>query len=206
MKVTILESTCIDIIESIDHVFHISTRDVAEGYGVDRRIIDNHKRLHADELIEGKHWFKFSTNTAGGNQSTIQWTKRGIVRLGFFIKSERAKQFRDWAENYVIDGAEKHQKPNDNSGYLYQLRRENIELKRAINRISKDTTEKLSPDSAQFLLDLIGQISRWIDESERIEAIERNRREKTQRFLDVFVRTMNHPGITEQSMRKSDVI
>ncbi|MDO4763858.1 MAG: hypothetical protein Q4A00_05700, partial [Flavobacteriaceae bacterium] len=30
----------------------------------------------------------------------------GIVRLGFFIKSERAKLFRDWAEELIIKVSE----------------------------------------------------------------------------------------------------
>ncbi len=34
------------------------------------------------------------------------WTKRGIIRLGFFIKSNRAKQFRDWAEDLIIFATE----------------------------------------------------------------------------------------------------
>lgn len=203
MQSVTFNATSLQVVESTDHTFLLSSKDVANGYGISESVLRSHKINQSDELIEGTHFIMTRTSN---NASKTMWTKLGVVTLGFFIKSEQAKEFRKWASNYVIDGAEKYKKPNDNSGYLYQLRRENIELKRAINRISKDTTEKLSPDSAQFLLDLIGQISRWIDESERIEAIERNRREKTQRFLDVFVRTMNHPGITEQSMRKSDVI
>ena len=31
------------------------------------------------------------------------WTKRGIIRLGFFIKSDRARLFRDWAEELIIN-------------------------------------------------------------------------------------------------------
>lgn len=203
MQSVTFNTTSLQVVESTDHTFLLSSKDVANGYGISESVLRSHKNNQSDELIEGTHFIMTRTSN---NASKTMWTKLGVVTLGFFIKSEQAKEFRKWASNYVIDGAEKHHKPHDNSGYLYQLRRENIELKRAINRISKDTTEKLSPDSAQFLLDLIGQISRWIDESERLEAIERNRREKTQRFLDVFVRTMNHPGITEQSMRKSDVI
>ena len=34
--------------------------------------------------------------------NSIMWTKAGVVRLGFFIKSERAKLFRDWAENLIL--------------------------------------------------------------------------------------------------------
>jgi Phage antirepressor protein KilAC domain len=36
-------------------------------------------------------------------QVATLWIKRGIIRLGFFIKSARAKHFRDAAEDLVID-------------------------------------------------------------------------------------------------------
>ena len=38
----------------------------------------------------------------GTEENPIYWTKAGVVRLGFFIKSERAKMFRDWAETVVL--------------------------------------------------------------------------------------------------------
>ena len=85
------------------HTFVVETRWVAKGYGVEPRAIREHKREHADELIEGKHWVVGKTDTLGGIQNATLWTKRGIVRLGFFIKSERAKRFRDAAEDLVID-------------------------------------------------------------------------------------------------------
>jgi len=50
-------------------------------------------------------------STLGGSQDQTLWTKRGIVRLGFFIKSERAKLFRDWAEDFILRPAELAQLP-----------------------------------------------------------------------------------------------
>lgn len=39
--------------------------------------------------------------STGASRGTM-WTKKGVVRLGFFIKSARAKLFRDWAEELII--------------------------------------------------------------------------------------------------------
>jgi prophage antirepressor-like protein len=80
-----------------EHEYVLETRLVARGYGVNRRVIQEHKKEHADELVEGKHWVVGKTDTLGGEQSATFWTKRGILRLGFFIRSERAKRFRDAA-------------------------------------------------------------------------------------------------------------
>ena len=50
------------------------------------------------------------------------WTKRGVVRLGFFIKTSKAKQFRDWAEDYIIERAkEEPQTPKLPTTYLEAL-------------------------------------------------------------------------------------
>jgi hypothetical protein len=40
------------------------------------------------------------TKNAQPNQ--VYWTKAGIIRLGFFIKSPQAKQFRCWAEKLIL--------------------------------------------------------------------------------------------------------
>lgn len=84
--------------------FIMSSREVAEGYGVKTRAIRDHKHLHADELIENKHFFTCVEKIDAGKPPVkyTMWTKRGIIRLGFFIKSERAKKFRDFIEDLVV--------------------------------------------------------------------------------------------------------
>ena len=51
----------------------------------------------------------------------------------FFIKSENAKKFRDWAEDYIV--TTQQQTPKPTTPYINQLERENIELRRAMNRL-----------------------------------------------------------------------
>ncbi|GEM_PF-1888454 len=86
------------------HDWVMPTKDVAAGYGVSEAAIRNHKERHADELLEGKHWGVTKSDTLGGAQDITVWTKRGVIRLGFFIKSEPAKKFRDWAEEFILSG------------------------------------------------------------------------------------------------------
>ena len=90
--------------EHSQHEFLISNKEVALGYGITANNLNKHKSEHSDELIEGKHWLRLEVQTKGGKQKVIHWTKKGIVRLGFFIKSENAKKFRDWAEDYIVNG------------------------------------------------------------------------------------------------------
>lgn len=90
---------------SAEHDFLLNSQEVAFGYGVSSEAIRSHKSRHSDELSEGKHFLTVASCN-GGEPSTL-WTKRGIIRLGFFIRSERAKRFRDAAEDLIVGMSEK---------------------------------------------------------------------------------------------------
>lgn len=86
-----------------EHEYTMPTAAVAVGYGISEVTLRRHKKEHADELLEGKHFTSVQNLNAGNLQRvTTIWTKRGIIRLGFFIKSERAKRFRDMAEDLIL--------------------------------------------------------------------------------------------------------
>jgi prophage antirepressor-like protein len=97
----------IDIIENNNFEFLLTTKEVAKGYGVSIENIRSQKSNHKDELLEEKHFLNnFSFFDGKQHRKTTLWTKRGVIRLGFFIKSERAKKFRDWAEDLVLEKIE----------------------------------------------------------------------------------------------------
>ena len=114
---TVAENLIVTVEPNKEHEFLMTTSEVAKGYGVSGGVIRKHKIEHKDELIEGKHFIvventkmnranngaTFSnSDTKSATYKKTLWTKRGIVRLGFFIKSVRAKLFRDLAEDLVI--------------------------------------------------------------------------------------------------------
>lgn len=105
---TVAENLTVMVEPNKEHEFLMATAEVALGYGVSKSSIWNHKKEHEDELVENKHYFTRLRKAEDGKPPVRQlyWTKRGIVRLGFFIKSERAKLFRDWAEDLVIFATE----------------------------------------------------------------------------------------------------
>ena len=108
---------------SAEHDFLLNSQEVAFGYGVSSEVIRSHKANHADELVEGKHFITVTNSHGGitgveninarqsglkrGNDTQTLWTKRGIIRLGFFIRSERAKRFRDAAEDLIVGMSDK---------------------------------------------------------------------------------------------------
>lgn len=101
MSLTVTEGLAVTIIPNPNHEFLMDTKEVAHGYGVSYGNIREHKRVN-DEFIEGKHFVTAVRFSDTDPYNKVYWTKRGIVRLGFFVKSERAKLFRDWAEELII--------------------------------------------------------------------------------------------------------
>ena len=107
LMLQVTDGLSVAVLPDTSHEFFMSTREVAKGYGLTPNTLRSHVSLNKDELIEGKHFYKaveiFNTLPKGAQPHQTFWTKRGIVRLGFFIKTERAKQFRDWAEELVLN-------------------------------------------------------------------------------------------------------
>lgn len=77
----------------------LPTALVAEGFGCSSEAIRSHKSRNNSELKDSKHWIK---RTDPDNVARIYWSKRGIVRLGFLIDSDRARSFRDAAEDFIL--------------------------------------------------------------------------------------------------------
>ncbi|NJK43960.1 MAG: hypothetical protein HC933_06440 [Pleurocapsa sp. SU_196_0] len=71
------------------HEWLLTTEEVANGFGVRVDSVHRTKRNRSADLINGKHFVHI------GNH--LHWTKRGVIRLGYFIRSPRARQFRDSA-------------------------------------------------------------------------------------------------------------
>lgn len=99
----------VTVIPNENYEFLMTTKEVAHGYGVSPQNIREHQRCN-DDFVEGKHFMKGNSfsDTLGKNAQPHQifWTKRGVIRLGFFVKSEQAKLFRDWAEDLIINALE----------------------------------------------------------------------------------------------------
>ncbi len=101
---------------SPEHGKVLSTADVAKGYGCAEGTIRRHLQNHTDELVEGKHFItvhNLNSNPKAGvpHQKTF-WTPRGVMRLGMFIKSDRAKRFRDWAEDVLLSEVRTAKQPH----------------------------------------------------------------------------------------------
>lgn len=95
----------IEVQPDLEHEWLLSTKDVADGYGLSEQGVRMTKQRNPEEFEEGKHFVYDVTkrDAVRGASKTIMWTKRGVARLGFFIKTPMAKEFRDWAEDYIVN-------------------------------------------------------------------------------------------------------
>lgn len=78
-----------------NHGYLLPTKAVSEGFGVTPETIRSHKRNHQDELSDGLHFLQ--------THAGILWTKLGIIRLSFFINSDRSMRFRLAVEQLILD-------------------------------------------------------------------------------------------------------
>lgn len=108
LSLQVMDNLTVQVLPNTEHEFLMTTHEVAEGYGVSEYAIRVTKMRNA-ELIEGTHFVTAVTICNGKTRNALKiphnttlWTKRGVVRLGFFITSSRAKLFRDWAEDLII--------------------------------------------------------------------------------------------------------
>ena len=144
---------------------------VAERYGVSEKTIRDHKREHADEIVEDIHFVVVKNDR---NRPLIKWTLRGIIKLGMFIRSKEAKYFRLWAEQelektilseltqaketrqknlslvskvadlnaVLIDNAKRHKR--EISGYKSQLKQHNEKIVVLKHELEKASTPRPS--------------------------------------------------------------
>ncbi|MDR0828870.1 MAG: ORF6N domain-containing protein [Prevotellaceae bacterium] len=145
MEVT--KGVTVNVLPNEQHEYLMTTKEVANGYGVNKNSIFQAFHNHNDEMLENKHFIlgvnKILTPIEKGviQPNSILFTKRGIVRLGFFIKSERAKLFRDWAEDLIIKVDE--YAARQGSLFIKEPARALPPKKRLINRLDRNRMVRL---------------------------------------------------------------
>ena len=147
MCLQVTEGLTVSIYPNQQHEFLMSSKQVANGYGTSNYVIRTTQMRHEHELQEGKHFVKGVTicHTLTNTQPhQVFWTKRGIVRLGFFIKSERAKLFRDWAEELIIKVDEQRNLFNE------PVQAKQLNEKRKHNRLTQERLVDILADVCQI--------------------------------------------------------
>lgn len=146
----------VTVIPDSNHEFLMDTFQVAYGFGTSPSTLRSHYSNHREDFIEGKHYVT-AVQILDSDQKTphnkVFWTKRGIVRLGFFIKSERARLFRDWAEEVIIRVNEQR----DLFGVRTTDSRKQLPARRNHNRLTPER-----------LLDIMADVARIEDKDVRL--------------------------------------
>ena len=157
---TQFQSLTIHVRPDETHEWLMETKLVAEGYGVSEGTLKSTKTRHQEELIEDKHFIGVAncdTVGQGGSLKTF-WTKRGVIRLGFFIKSERARLFRDWAEDLIIREFDKKEE--------YATKKDLKNMEARMHQYLQGVYELLKKDSKE-IRELIHNLSNRVDKIEQ---------------------------------------
>lgn len=90
-------------VHTVNGIQSISTKDIAVALGVKRTSISSAFNRNKEEFVEGEDFFM----TQIASRKNRAFTKTGIVKLSFFVKSPKAKAFRQWASKVlskIMDG------------------------------------------------------------------------------------------------------
>jgi hypothetical protein len=145
MNLTVTEGLTVTLLPDSAHEFLMTTKEAAKGYGTSKYSIQKAFLRNGDELVEGKHYTTARTYCPRDTKlphNAVLWTKRGIVRLGFYIKSERSKLFRDWAEDLVIQRTE--------HPTLFDLPPKQLPAHRKHNRLTSERLLSIMADVCQI--------------------------------------------------------
>lgn len=152
LPMVVTEGVTVNVLPNEVHEYLMTTKEIAVGYGTSTYAIQQAFHRNGAELIKGKHFVTALTICQSelpkqlrcAHNATL-WTKRGIVRLGFFIKSERARLFRDWAEELVITRAENRQQS------LFDTPQKQLPAKRTkANRLTAERLLSIMADVARI--------------------------------------------------------
>lgn len=147
MNLKVTEELAVTVLPNSDFEFLMTTKEVAKGYGISEYTLRRHKMEHPLELLEGKHFVTavqiLNGETKIPHNATL-WSKRGIVRLGFFIKSKQAILFRDWAEELILNTLE------NGENFLQPVPVLPAPKKRNHNRLTQDRMISILADVAKI--------------------------------------------------------
>ena len=100
--VTLVEYNKLELhpVADTEHNWLLSLNETCEAFGIDKKAIEALQHSHIDTLTEGRH-FLYTTITSGGvtTSKIMFWTKKGIIRLAYYLKTDSALTFLDFAED-----------------------------------------------------------------------------------------------------------
>jgi len=146
------------------------------------------RRIKKYDFKENQDYIIIETKKAGNNAIIKEYyiTLDMAKELSMVENNDRGREARRW----FIEVAKKYQNNQDkNTPYIYQLERENIELKRAINRLSleshSDELTKLQNENKHIkktLVQLHDHYHNIVMKSQEIELVKKELWQMTNRF------------------------
>ena len=147
-----------------DKQWFMTVEEVARAYGVGNRAIRQTLERHAEEIRYGIERGEQVVPTLGGNQSSIIIYREGVIKLGFFIHGERAKAFRQFATELVIQHLDQSSN-NSPKGYEQLLSKiEGVEanLSQKLDQLNC-VAETVFGDERKEIQDLVAAVAKMYE-------------------------------------------
>ncbi len=108
----------------IRHEWFLSVTEVAQAFDVDINTIIQVKDSNQSTLVENRH-YQYEEVLSGGLKSSkiLLWSKKGILRLAYYLKNDAALKFLDFAEDLHLRS---NQKIDSQSQHMYDEVEENL--------------------------------------------------------------------------------
>ena len=111
MKISIMPNEQVTVITDEKHGYLMATTEVAKGYGMARNSIASIVSRNPSDFKSGIHYIKgvaICDTHQGVQPNAIYYTKAGVLRFGFFVKTPRGVAFRDMAENLLLNALDEN--------------------------------------------------------------------------------------------------
>jgi len=133
------------------HEWLMSTNDVISGYGVDNDSFEITTNANSDHLHEDKHYLYRNF----GTKIKKYWSKKGVVKLGYFIQSDQAMAFVETIEELENPQVQESQSSNENLVNIYKEIEsyflESAKRMKETNEFNPDEFEKMTSSFNSFM-------------------------------------------------------
>jgi hypothetical protein len=141
IKLSINKKESISALNHPKYGYLLSTLEVAKGYGLSREGLNKVFTRNPLDFQENTHYVKGGTICPTLPNANIQphatyWTKAGVIRFGFFVKTARGVAFRDLAEKILISGIDENQQKKISLPAAHKTKANRLTEKRLIDLLT----------------------------------------------------------------------
>jgi hypothetical protein len=165
------------------HTYTLPQDDIISGYDITSLQLEDILHKNSNYLNEGKHYLN----------NPLRWTKKGALKLAFFISNDVALNFVDFVENIVLESPQSQEKKSKREKLIELYKAIEEKFVQYANKIKKE--ESADPKEMQQYFDLFNQ---FVSMQKQLEEETAPTDNDTNRVQSEFVETAHQDASQEQ--------